>query len=105
MSLAQYYKVIGNGRGVTPDMEPGMFTFANDGTSVLGFIYKVEDYSLELVMFEPSPANQSTNLIVLAPYLSTAEVANKLSEALASNPKMAMIWDKYFNEDPSSWEE
>lgn len=103
MNFAQHYKILGNGSAVTPDMKPGMFVFDNDQIDILGFIYSVEEYSLEVVMFEPTATNDNTNVLVIAPSLPVEEVFAKLRSAISKNPKAAPIWQQYFGADFSAW--
>lgn len=95
-TIAQHYKVIGNGSAVTPDMEPGMFVYSSDNTSVIGFIYDVSDYTADIVMFEPLETTDTTRVIVIAEVLSINDMFNKLRQALKKNPRMMPIWSEHF---------
>lgn len=95
--IAQHYKIIGNGSAITPDMKPGMFVYSSDGNEIIGFLYNVMEYTVDVILFEPTVTTESTKVVAISATVSLDDMLNMLRSALKANPRMMPMWTEHFN--------
>lgn len=89
--LVQSFKVVGwNPDHVTPKPAQPVY----EGDDIIGFVYAVQESSLDVVLFEQTEFNQQErpNMIVTSPQMTTEEMQELMNEALKNNPQMIEFW-------------
>lgn len=90
--MAQHAKVFGwDERDYSP--KPAQPVYDRD--DIVGFIYKVNDSTLDIITFEQMEFDLQTHrkLVVVKSYLDEEEISQAMTEALQENMEMAEFWD------------
>ena len=93
--LTQYYKILGS-NVIDQKVKAGQFVISSneDERNILGFVYKVSDASIDIVLWEVTEVGDNPNIISIKPNLTPQDIEKYVTEMLTNNLNMIEIWQR-----------